>query len=162
MITGNIVAACIALVLSLVTYLLADVFPPIVDDAPGPGFVPKILAGAMTVLALALLAQTAVMRSRRRQAEAALGHAPETNDPSFTSPGVRLSYTLALVCIGYAILIATVGFVIASLLFIPLGMWLLGERNYRNMGLVAAGTVGAFYFLFVYMFNMPLPGGMLW
>lgn len=156
MIKGNIITAIAALALSAVTYVLAGEFEPIVDDAPGPGFVPKLLAGAMAILAVALLGQTWHMAQvRKRLPDEDFG------DPKFNTPGVRIAYVFVLVCIGYAVLVALFGFVIGSLAFIPAGMYVMGERSVKSMVLLAVGAVGIFYLVFAHFFNMTLPTGIL-
>lgn len=161
LIRGNLITVAAALALSVATYIMADVFPPIMDEAPGPGFVPKILAGSMAVLAFALFVRTMFMIRAEKRRAAALGYKPPYEGPSFSSPAVRLSYKLASVCIVYACLIGLVGFVIASLVFIPSGMWVMGERSAKNMTLVSICMVGGFYLVFAKFLNMTLPTGIL-
>ncbi len=157
MIRGNLTVVAAAFAVSAAAYFLADLFPSIVDDAPGPGFVPKLLAYAMALLALVLLMQTLFMMRAKKRGEGK----PPGEDPVFSSPSAKLSYRLAGVSILYVCLIALAGFVPASLLFIPAGMRVMGERGKLAMALVSLGVVGGFYLVFAKFFNMPLPTGML-
>ena len=153
---GNMAVSLCALVLSGVVYYLASPFKPIVDGAPGPGYIPKILAVAMAVLGVVLLAQTLIGAVKSAEPD---GASPASSGQGFASPALKRVYKLIGLTVVYAALVGLVGFVVGSLVFIPSGMKLLGERNRKHMAAVSICIVVAFYLVFVRGFNMPLPSG---
>ena len=161
LVRGNVIIATIALAIAGVTYVLAAEFDPIVDGAPGPGYVPNILATSFVVLALALLAQTWFMWRKERRKQDVPDGGKVDNEVKSNPFAMHIVYSLIGVCTGYALLIGLFGFVIASLAFIPVGMWIMGERSIKHMILLSIGVVGLFYLTFAKFFNMILPTGML-
>ena len=161
MVRGNIITASVALAVAVVTFILAAEFDPIVDGAPGPGYVPNILASAFVVLGLIFLAQTWFMWRGEKRKKAALD-GESADEAAASNPGaMRIVYALIVVCAGYAVLIGLFGFVIASLVFIPVGMRVMGEHSVKHMVLLSIGVVGMFWLIFAKLFNMTLPTGIL-
>lgn len=148
---GNYLVAAVGLVLSAVLYYFAGEFEPIVDDAPGPGFMPKILAIAMSLLSLALIGQTLMARRGK----------PASAIPDFRSPAMLLIYRMMACCLGYAVLVALVGFMFATLAYLPAGMYLMGERSKKHMLAVGIAVTAACIVVFGMFFGMPLPAGLL-
>lgn len=73
------------------------------------------------------------------------------------SPGVRAAYIGAVLAFGYAGLMAYFGFSVATLVFIPLLMLLMGERKPLMIAVTALAVVAVVWFFFVQVFNTTLP-----
>ena len=151
---GNYIVSIAALAVSAAFFFFASEFKPIVDGAPGPGFVPKVLSTAMAALAVCLFIQT-MMKSRRDRA------AGVTEKPVFSTPSMKQAYRMAAASVGYAALVCVIGFVLGTLIYLPAGMRIMGERRKKNMALVSIGVVIAFFVVFRMFFGMPLPSGIL-
>lgn len=70
---------------------------------------------------------------------------------------VRMAYLSALVSIAYGGLLLCIGFVCATLVFVPSMMALMGERKVWVAALVSVAVVGTIYVFFALVFNTTLP-----
>ena len=70
---------------------------------------------------------------------------------------VQMAYLSAIVSAIYGGLLLAVGFVAASLLFVPSMMGLMGERKLWVAVAVTIGVVGTIYVFFALVFNTTLP-----
>ena len=66
-----------------------------------------------------------------------------------------------LIIIGYVALMVTLGFFVASAIFMPAAMFYLGYRKPIPMICVTAGMLGFVWLLFVYSLKVRLPSGLL-
>lgn len=107
---------------------------------PGAGLWPFALSVLIVALSLVLLA---------------VGRRLEDSE--------RFVRTSLLVLVGagslvaFAVLLPSIGFEIPALLLCALWLKVLGGESWRSTALVSVGTVAAFYLLFLYGLQLPLP-----
>jgi len=73
------------------------------------------------------------------------------------SPAVRIAYLGAGVSALYGALLLATGFEIATLVFVPALMALMGERRIIALTVTPIVVVGTIYFFFTQVFNTTLP-----
>lgn len=61
----------------------------------------------------------------------------------------------------YAVIMAPLGFVVATTLFLAAGMLLLGVRKWSLLGIIAVGFAFGVYSLFVFVLKVPLARGIM-
>jgi putative tricarboxylic transport membrane protein len=61
----------------------------------------------------------------------------------------------------YALVLSTLGYIVATTLFLLGAMHLLGRRNWRSLAAIAAGFSVITYSLFAYVLGVPLARGIL-
>jgi putative tricarboxylic transport membrane protein len=64
-------------------------------------------------------------------------------------------------CLLYALVLGTLGFLIATTLFLMLGMYLMGRRKWATLASVSIGFSIVTYTVFVYVLGVPLAQGIL-
>lgn len=117
-------------------YYQASQLPPAMFGALGADIFPKLLFVLLGLFGAALVLQTTVMARR----EAAQARAAGETDPAPPSPGLKkwLAY-YQYVVIGFAsfclyvVLMYYLGYTIATLIFMPLLMWILGPRTRKAL-----------------------------
>jgi len=112
---------------------------------PGPGFLPFILACILIVLSLALIAS---------QWKKGSGKTPFWPERTWLRP---LLGTVAFAL--YAFLIALIGFLPTTFIFLVLWMWLIESIAWRQIAAVSIGVTVVLYLIFGYFLEVPLPGG---
>lgn len=127
------------------------------------GFESLTSAGAFPMVATAVMLLTAianVVHAWREQPSPRTGG--ESALRQFVrqlTPGVLVAFTLAIAL--YMLLLESLGFVIASYLFLVLSMRLLGSRRIGLNLIVAALSLAAVYLVFQTVFSVVLPSGTL-
>lgn len=122
---------------------------------PGPGFFPE-LAATFGVIVGAAICLRAVVAWRRR---AAGGAKPASRGETPTDL-LRLVGLLVL-GVAYVAAFKTLGFVLASILFLALALLVLGERRVLVLALLPAGLTGTVAFVFTTLLGLRLPPGTL-
>lgn len=119
------------------------------DDygVPGERFWPYGLAWLFIALGVLQWIEVSVQR---------LKDAPDT-DVTLSSPAMLRAYLVALVMFGYGVALYFLGFIVASLLLVPLVMWMMGEKRIWFLAVTSAAIVAAVYLFFEIIFNSPLP-----
>ena len=149
-------------------YYQAHQLPPPMFGTLGADFFPKILA-----ILLALAGAALLIGSLRREKAPGAAPAP-VGTPSRTGAarqrfGEGLAY-YKFVIIGfvsfliYVGLMDFLGYIIASLLFMPVLMWILGPRTRRSAAVIAATALGmtfGIYYSFSHLLQVYLPEGLL-
>lgn len=102
----------------------------------------RFLAIALGFMSLLLLGKTLI------------AHSPRPLD-FIKRPKAFFSLVIALIV--YVLIMLKLGFFIASALFLPVTMWLMGHRSPLVIGLSTIGLLGFIYLLFVQLFGVPLP-----
>ncbi len=74
-----------------------------------------------------------------------------------SSTAVKRAYGLGFLLIFYAVGLYFLGFIISSLLLIPIIMWLMNERKKISLIVVPIAIVVMSYLFFELLFNSPLP-----
>ena len=120
----------------------------VMPNTPGPAFFPTIISGAIFVLAAGLVVQGF---TEGRSAEAHLAE-PGENRNAIAAICAFLTYLAAL---PYA------GFIVASVPFFAVLMFLYGSRNRVMMGIASIVFPVALYIVFRHGFQIILPRGIL-
>ena len=149
-------------------YYQADQLPPAMFGARGADLFPKILFTLLAACGAGLTIQ-AVLRERKAQA-AGVGTG-EQPGPGRAWPAFNeaLKYYQSVIFaflafLAYVLLMYYLGYLISSLVFMPVLMWALGPRNKKAAVVTAATTLGvtlAIYYSFVKLLNVFLPAGSL-
>lgn len=74
---------------------------------------------------------------------------------------IRLSTSLLLLMVGYGLALEWLGFLIATILFLMIGFWLLGERRLKTIVLVAVPFTVGFWLLLTKALDIYLAPGQI-
>jgi len=162
------VIGIILVVFSGAMYYQTLEFPPAMFGTLGAGFFPQILF-ALLGLAGATLTISGFIRDRKRDD----GEKPEKRKPRETrfwntiteSLRYHSNVIISFFCFfSYIVLMSYFGYTIATLIFMPILMWILGPRNRRAIPItiiVSLGMTFVIYFGFVEFLKVFLPEGSL-
>ncbi len=163
------VIGLILVAFSVFMYVQADRLPPAMFGALGADLVPKILFAVLAVCGAALIVQSLI---GERKAKASGADSPPEN----VGGGGVLLKTKALIgyyqyvifgflaFLAYVILMYYLGYPIATLIFLPVIMWVLGPRNKKSVVVIILTTLGVtfiIYYSFLKLLNVFLPEGSL-
>jgi len=130
----------------------------------GADFVPKIIF-VLLALSGAILAAGAYFKTRT-PVEA--GGKIQKKSPGAAAKEILAAHksviTAFLVFFGYVILMYYLGYLIATAVFMPVMMWVLGPRTLKSAGIIAVVTVGVvlgIYVIFEKFLKIFLPSGNL-
>ncbi len=115
-------------------------------ETPGPGFIPFGIAGILGLMSLYLCLRGALQAG---------GRPAEWGD--WKKPILVLVLLTA-----YAALFQPLGFLVLTFLLMVLLLWAVGRQRLLRSLTVSALTVVCAHLLFVFLFQLPLPGGSLW
>lgn len=143
---------CSILFLAFGSFMLVQsvAIKPLMEKDVGSGFVPKIVAAAIVVIAFIKLLLTLCDKKQ--------GSASKTDED--TAGGL-----LTIAALGaYVLLFQPLGFILSTMLYLFVQTTILS--NDKNRSLVQFGIISIvapllIYILFVYVIKMPLPGGLL-
>lgn len=113
-------------------------------DRLGPAFFPRLLAGALTLLALALVAR-------------AVGGRSDSSPPPSARAGLLAAILVLLVA--YALAMRRVGFLVATPAFFAAVLAALGVREVFPVAVVAVVLTVALYVVFGRLLGVLLPPG---
>jgi len=163
------VIGLILIAFSIFMYIQADRLPPAMFGTLGAGFVPKILFCILAGCG-ALLTIQSLLRDRKARASAAgLPSDKAGLDKSrFSVKAFLKSYQYVIfgfvVFFVYVVLMYYLGYPIATLIFMPVFMWILGPRNKKAALVTALTTLGVtfiIYYSFLKLLSVFLPEGSL-
>lgn len=147
----NVVVALASILLGcLVLYLSAGLSGYDEHGVPGENYWPGIIAWLF--IGLGALQFVELVVASKLNAE---------RHVDLQSTAVRMAYASAIISALYGALLLFVGFVGATLTFIPAMMTLMGERNPWVSAVVAVAVVGTIYVFFALVFNTTLPTSIL-
>lgn len=144
----DISCAILFLVFGVFMFFQALPIEPIMGKDLGSGFVPKIIAGAIIVIALVKLALVLSSKEKEKKLE---------NDDDMM--GGLMTVAALLV---YMSIFKSVGFILSTALYLFMQITLLSDEKNRNLplfGVISVVAPLAIYALFVYAIKMPLPTG---
>ena len=144
----DIGVAVIFIILSIMVFLLSNGYPVPKKGLPVNAF-PRILAGIITVLSVALIIRT--LREKK--------YSPPCFE-GFTK-GVKLIFIVIGLLIGYILILKHLGFIISSILLMGILLVVFGERRKLILALVPTGFVIGVYIVFQKFAMVPLPKGIL-
>lgn len=150
MITPNRIAAGVLIAFSLFYgYLTLQLPDRVVMGEPGSALFPGIL----TVLLL-LLSGLLIVQDVRGKA------LPRTFDIKIT-PGVRKAIIMFVLTFFYQLLMPYIGFIVSSILFFGVIMWLGGDHRRIPIVAYSVGLTLLLWVFFKEIFQIPLPVGSL-
>lgn len=133
-------------IFAAVFFILAGTYPEAEGYGLGPGGFPKIVTGTMFVLGVALSINSYVV-AKRGAAE----------DKRLTLPELTSVLMLAAAFLAYTFVIKYLGYIITTLVFLFLFMFLYGDRKWKRMGVVSVLGTAITFVLFKYLFLIYLP-----
>ena len=159
------VIGIILIVFAVIMYYQTTLLPPALFGDVGAAFVPKIWFTILGICGVSLTA-TGFVRDRKRRA---VGGDEAAVDPV----GVRLKEFLIhyrfvltgfIIFFLYILLMKYIGYLYATLLFMPVLMWILGPKTGKTIpviALITLGVTGIIYWGFVKVLKVFLPTGSL-
>ncbi len=120
--------------------------PKTFNQAPGPGFWPRLLAVAVLILSAGLIIQTYVEKMDWKEMLV-----------DVKMPGVQRVFMLFAAFAVFAFSLNYLGFIITSLIFVPVVMRILGETRVKWLLLTSVGTTAFVYLIFVKCLRLVLP-----
>lgn len=147
---ANIIFGILGLLLCAYVWISSASFPRDAIMIIGPEFFPRVMATGMGIASAVLLAHTLF-----------IGHAGEAKPIDFKDPGIRRAVVVFISAVIYAFLLETLGFIIATILFMMFIMYMLQFRSYGKMLLASVATVAIIIFAFQIMLQIQLPPGIL-
>ena len=140
--------AMVILGFSIVYGIMALHFPeiPAFNDSISPSSLPASLsvAGIIISMLIFLIPAESV-----------------TTTPKFTPESILRVSLLLLLMISYGLSIEILGFLIATILFLGVGFWIMGERKPKVIFLTAAITAFAFWLFLTQLLRIYLDSGSL-
>ncbi len=163
------VIGLILIFFSVFMYVQADRLPPALFGALGADLVPKILFITLAICGAVLTAQSLI---RERKAKVS---GVDSQLENAGRRGLRLKtkellgyyrYVIFgfLTFLAYVILMYYLGYPIATLIFLPVIMWVLGPRNKKSVLVITLTTLGVtfiIYYSFLKFLKVFLPEGSL-
>ena len=144
----GIITSVLFLAFSIVMLIFAKDIEPMMKNDLGSGFFPMVVGIAMC--GLSVLRLVLALREKEKESK-------KSNDDLMGGLGT-------LILIGaYCIAFNPVGFIISTIVYLFLQILLLtpkAKRNWLVISIISVVTPFAFYALFVYLINTPLPRGL--
>ena len=144
----GIITSVLFLAFSIVMLIFAKDIEPMMKNDLGSGFFPMVVGIAMC--ALSALRLILAIREKEKEAK-------KSGDDLMGGLGT-------LILIGaYCIAFSPVGFIVSTIVYLFLQILLLTPKEKRNwlvISIISVVTPFAFYALFVYLINTPLPKGL--
>ncbi len=142
--TGNRVFAVLLLILAVGIFAATLGFPPPGQaDDPGTATFPRMLAGALGVLAVLQILRPGEMEALPRGGGA-----------------IRVVGVVALLFV-YSIVLEPLGFMLATMLFLAAALVLAGARNPLSLTLIPVGVSVALFYVFNQLLSVSLPRAFL-
>ncbi len=156
----DIISSALLIVVSVVVFFASGGIVAKTNMAVGPDFFPKVVAGLLFVCCSIMLAGAV------RKRVVLGGTTKETRRPSSGSLLRDYADWLSLLLIvAYAVSFETLGYLVATTLYIFMQALLLVEHGKKPpvvmIGLAAIVTSGVTYFLFAQVFYLFLPVGLI-
>ena len=112
----------------------------------------RSLAVLLAVLSIGMVIEGFVSKAYRDNNEAPI---------NLKAPEMKGIYWMLLIFAVYCVVLRFGGFILASVIFIPSVMWVLGERKWLRAILVGVIATAAIYALFKFGLRVRLPQGVL-
>ena len=160
---NDIISALVLIVVSIVVFFASDRLEAKTRMDIGPDFMPKLVAALTFLLSLVLLAQ-AVQRNMALRAQ---GQMPDVGRGPVRQGDLIVRYAdwiSLLLILAYTIAFEPLGFVLSTTIFLFLQFIVMsrsGERRYIRFALVAGVVSAVSYFVFLRLFYVFLPTGLL-
>ena len=119
-------------------------------NSPGPGFIPFGIAALLGVMSIYLCARGIV--------QVAGGHKEK---PVFRQVAWKKAMLVLVILVGYGAFFNFLGFLVATFVLMMLLLSVVGRQKISLSLVVSLVTAGCAHLLFVVLFNLPLPRGVL-
>jgi hypothetical protein len=141
----NRISAALAALVAVAAIIGTIFFDPVPPGLPGLGAVefPRLICATILGLALLLALQAPAL--------------PDPENVAPDGPGIAIW----VCCAVFVPAMALFGMLGASFVFMVVAGWLWGERRVWLLALVAAGMTASIWAVFVKVFRLTLPGGMV-
>ena len=163
------VIGLILIFFSVFMYVQADRLPPALFGTLGAGFVPKILFIILTICGAVLIAQS-LARERKTKASGTDSKKAVSDRKGLLIQTKEFLGNYQYVIFGfmaflaYVLLMYYLGYTIATLIFLPVIMWILGPRDKKSVVVITLTTLGVtfiIYYSFLKFLRVFLPEGSL-
>lgn len=143
----NFAIAFIAAILGIVMVTISKEFPIVIGMGdPGSGFWPTVLGYLLILLAVLLILVNIVGKNKNKEKKVIL-----------STPANIQVYIFMSIIVVYCVLLYFLGFFIASFMFIPCSMYILGVRNKKMMLISCMLILVAIYIIFQIILRITLP-----
>lgn len=142
--------------LSIIMFCIATKLPEGMFGTLGAGFFPKIIFGALAVCSFTLMVKTFIVHFVRNKSKA-----QTTSFPFAKYQIVAVAFVLFFL---YVLGLSYVGFIIASIVFLPALMWTIGPKTKASLVpivLTSTGITAVTYISFTHFLKVFLPSGSL-
>ena len=141
---GDIISGGLLLAMAVAVFVISSGFPPPGQpNDPGTAALPRIVAGALGLLALMLILR------------------PERGEPLPRGrDALRVAGVVALLFF-YVAALEPLGFILATIIFLAGALVLAGVRHPLTLVLLPAGTSVALFYVFYELLRVPLPRGLV-
>lgn len=147
---ADLVSGTIGILIGLYVLIKCQSYPEDFVMKIGPAFFPEILAGGLILFSVLLVAQALLGKSN--------GDAEKIG---IRQKGVQRVLIALAVMVIYCAILKPVGFIIATVPFIMIFMFLLGNRKKLQYVWVPAAITLAVYLVFEKLLVLSLPAGLL-
>lgn len=146
----DIIGGALGICISIYIFIETSKFPKDVLMGVGPSYFPRILAITLLIASGGMIMNTILKDSKT---------AYEIID--IRDKGIQRALLSLLITIVYCISLRFIGFIISSLIYLFIMMYLLKNRKYVRMIVVSCGVTLGVYFVFKGILNITLPTGFL-
>lgn len=149
------VAATVGLAIAAYVLFTVSSFPEDQVVQVGPAFFPRILAVGLGIFSLVLLVHSFRNKAATRD---------DVKEPSYSykDKGLQRALVSLVLTIIFCLSLDVFGFLLSSTVFLLCLMYLLKDRQYVQMTIVAASVTGAVYMVFKTLLDITLPLGTLY
>ncbi|AOT72123.1 tripartite tricarboxylate transporter TctB family protein [Geosporobacter ferrireducens] len=145
---GNLISACLFIILGIYVTMLSNKFPnPGGDQVTGPDFFPKVLSGILIALSILLFVSTVLNKEDRQ-----VGLLEKSAIKAYITMAALILYLVAINIVGFAI--ATPVFLFGLIRF-------YGMENYVKIAASSVLATAIIYGVFKVLLAVPLPMGIL-
>jgi len=141
-----IIAGVMACVGAAIVLNVSGMAPPYEGGDPGAGFWPRMLGGGLVLLSICLAVFNTVN-----------GAAEKAKTFALTTSGNRMAYVFMGLTVLFCVVLYFLGFIVAGLMFVPMAMHMLGEKDKKRMAVASVLIVAGIYVVFSVLLNTPLP-----
>lgn len=154
---GDIVVSVFYLVLAIAIIIMARMLPVSAVTSLGPDFMPNVI-GIVTLILAAILLVTSIKNFKSNLAEAEAAGEKDESD-------YKRVLSSFIVVLAYVMILKPVGFIISTIVYLPVQMFILSPVDQRNgksavkLTILSVIFTLVVFFLFRYGFKIILPSG---
>lgn len=119
-------------------------------SSPGPGFIPFGIAALLGLMSIYLCLHGIVQMARRQQEK-----------PAFKGMAWKKAMLVILILACYGVFFNLLGFLVSTFILMLLLLWVVGRQKPVLSLIVSLVTAVGAHLLFVVLFDLPLPRGVL-